>query len=336
MADGKVAGLCPESQANNSRRQSLIPADELARLCADGFSKRAMARHFNVAQGTIQKRLRKLGLSAIIVAPKKKEPGDRGFCERCSKPLMTKLQKRFCSRSCARAVQVRPKRALKSCPMCGKRTSNFKFCSVECRSKSRVKSDEHKREVARRSSRRNFRNYCARMQGATPADADMVIIRKIYANCPEGYEVDHIVPIVRGGLHHQDNLQYLPDAANRKKGNKLPEECPDLMALALPANADGTELASMSSGGHRFREILPVDLSGSRKGGSASRDRKSGVHKLSAEQHASNGRKGGLAMKGRPKSPEHVEKLRQASLAKWAARRAEAKSKSGDRPLITV
>ena len=35
------------------------------------------------------------------------------------------------------------------------------------------------------------------------------------------YEVDHIIPISKGGLHHEDNLQYLTIAENRRKSDKL-------------------------------------------------------------------------------------------------------------------
>ena len=54
-----------------------------------------------------------------------------------------------------------------------------------------------------------------------PPDADEEQIKAIYAACPKGYEVDHKIPISRGGLHHQDNLQYLLMAENRRKSNKL-------------------------------------------------------------------------------------------------------------------
>lgn len=47
------------------------------------------------------------------------------------------------------------------------------------------------------------------------------LIRDFYYNCPEGYEVDHIVPISRGGKHCISNLQYLTPEENRKKASRL-------------------------------------------------------------------------------------------------------------------
>ncbi len=35
------------------------------------------------------------------------------------------------------------------------------------------------------------------------------------------YHVDHIYPLSKGGLHHEDNLQILPSEDNLKKGNKI-------------------------------------------------------------------------------------------------------------------
>lgn len=49
-------------------------------------------------------------------------------------------------------------------------------------------------------------------------------IKQIYRNCPEGYEVDHIIPINGKnvcGLHVPWNLQYLTSEDNLKKGNLL-------------------------------------------------------------------------------------------------------------------
>ena len=58
----------------------------------------------------------------------------------------------------------------------------------------------------------------------TPKWADLEAIKEIYLNCPEGYEVDHIIPLhgkYVSGLHISSNLQYLSKADNRRKSNKF-------------------------------------------------------------------------------------------------------------------
>mgnify|MGYP000263466370 CR=1 FL=1 len=66
--------------------------------------------------------------------------------------------------------------------------------------------------------------YHAERLKRTPAWADFELIELIYAECPVGYHVDHIIPL-RGklvsGLHVPENLQYLPAAVNCSKGNNF-------------------------------------------------------------------------------------------------------------------
>jgi 5-methylcytosine-specific restriction endonuclease McrA len=52
-------------------------------------------------------------------------------------------------------------------------------------------------------------------------DADRKAIKEFYDNCPLGYEIDHIIPISKGGQHTLENLQYLTIQENRQKSNKL-------------------------------------------------------------------------------------------------------------------
>jgi len=50
------------------------------------------------------------------------------------------------------------------------------------------------------------------------------LVREFYFNRPEGFEVDHIVPVSRGGRHILSNLRYVTHEENAKKWNKLIEE----------------------------------------------------------------------------------------------------------------
>jgi len=66
-----------------------------------------------------------------------------------------------------------------------------------------------------------WQRYMAKRKNQTPKDADIKTLQKFYINCPAGYEVDHICPVSKGGLHTIENLQYLTVSENRKKSNKL-------------------------------------------------------------------------------------------------------------------
>lgn len=62
-----------------------------------------------------------------------------------------------------------------------------------------------------------------RVKEATPKWVDKKQLKKIYMERPEGFHVDHVIPINgKGvcGLHVPWNLQYLPASVNIKKGNK--------------------------------------------------------------------------------------------------------------------
>ena len=63
--------------------------------------------------------------------------------------------------------------------------------------------------------------YRARMKAQIVPGEDIQPIQDFYANCPDGYEVDHIIPLSKGGLHSLSNLQYLTITENRKKSNKI-------------------------------------------------------------------------------------------------------------------
>ena len=78
-------------------------------------------------------------------------------------------------------------------------------------------TEEHKRAIKREC----WARYDAKKKYNTPHDEDLTLIKEFYQNCPIGYEVDHIIPVSKGGLHSISNLQYLTKTENRKKGNKI-------------------------------------------------------------------------------------------------------------------
>lgn len=62
----------------------------------------------------------------------------------------------------------------------------------------------------------------ARYLQRTPPWSEKKAIREMYRRCPEGYHVDHIIPLLGklvSGLHVVANLQYLPASENCRKQN---------------------------------------------------------------------------------------------------------------------
>jgi len=67
----------------------------------------------------------------------------------------------------------------------------------------------------------SLRNHAKRKLRIVPW-SETEAIKAFYEACPEGYEVDHIVPLLGktvSGLHVLGNLQYLTRAENRAKRN---------------------------------------------------------------------------------------------------------------------
>lgn len=130
------------------------------------------------------------------------------------------------------------------CPKCGdtrrKRTRDCPTClnkrSREFHKRDRVKNPEKYKKLAKDNYEKHrglFKVHARirkkRVKQATP---DWMIpmhgkeMAEIYGNVPEGYDVDHIVPLAGGrkicGLNLPWNLQYLKKEENREKSNKFP------------------------------------------------------------------------------------------------------------------
>jgi len=139
---------------------------------------------------------------------------------------------------------------MKPCRDCGSTDispGNVKIQNWQCRSckngysreqgfkyRSRPEVREHRAEVKkawvktqsgleshRRANRKSDAQRRAQKLGQTSNTANKMLIDWVYDNCPEGHHVDHIHPLSKGGLHHQDNLQYLTAEENLRKGNRI-------------------------------------------------------------------------------------------------------------------
>lgn len=101
----------------------------------------------------------------------------------------------------------------------GKEFNYWKCLTCES-AMARERHEKKKHDPVYQTKKNHHRNlYRARL--SIPCNADKVKLKEFYQNCPEGYEVDHIIPLSRGGLHHPDNLQYLTREQNRSKSNKI-------------------------------------------------------------------------------------------------------------------
>lgn len=100
------------------------------------------------------------------------------------------------------------------------RKKNSQLNKVTSRKKY-LKSDKGKIAIKRRGAIRS-RRHRDLSKNLTPEEKEQ--IRDFYAKRPEGYHVDHIIPLCKGGKHHVSNLQYLTAEENFKKSSYTPEE----------------------------------------------------------------------------------------------------------------
>lgn len=96
--------------------------------------------------------------------------------------------------------------------------------------RNRERSNNHKKKYGRnnpRVKRFSTANRRAKLLQATPkwlTPEQRKEIRDIYLSCPDGYEVDHKIPLQGenvSGLHVPWNLQHLTIRENRAKNNKV-------------------------------------------------------------------------------------------------------------------
>jgi len=145
---------------------------------------------------------------------------------------------KFCSRSCSASYNNKGKRRhgqapeSRACAQCNTvfvvaGSNSKKYCNNKCQAAhdfQKYFTEEEKMNAERMNNRKATSRYRIKHTFKIDPTANTEIINRIYENTPLGFEVDHIVPLSRGGKHHESNLRYLLAMDNRKKNNKLDEE----------------------------------------------------------------------------------------------------------------
>lgn len=144
--------------------------------------------------------------------------------------------------SLERSLTVDPELQVIKCRYCKcqkplKAFAKNKRCSLgrektcyDCRTRNKSVSKETRSKYAKTYYQKNRRlclarnkQYKRKIKQATPPWVNMAEIKQFYQNRPEGYHVDHVIPLkgkLVSGLHVLWNLQYLPSTENIRKGNK--------------------------------------------------------------------------------------------------------------------
>ncbi len=166
-------------------------------------SRKECADFFGCSDPLIKQKIQKYGLQKPKhLENKNKERKETLYCENCESSFIVS---RF------RATSKKWK---------------LQFCSHSCSSKFRYLGDDHKRALINyHASLRRSRIKCAFDETAIQEKINFFYKEAVKLSEETGipHEVDHIIPISKGGKHHENNLQILTATENRKKHNKIME-----------------------------------------------------------------------------------------------------------------
>jgi hypothetical protein len=181
-----------------------ITKEQLEQLyIVENKSRKECAEFFGCSDPLIKQKIRKYGLQKPkYLQSKNVERKETLYCGNCGSPFIVS---RF------RAINEKWK---------------LRFCSHSCSSQFRYLGEEHKRAVLNSIS---ARRRC-RVKDAFDETANQEKINEIYCEAKRlsektgiRYEVDYIIPISKGGKHHENNLQIITMSENRKKHSKIME-----------------------------------------------------------------------------------------------------------------
>jgi 5-methylcytosine-specific restriction endonuclease McrA len=154
-------------------------------------------------------------------------------CEHCGKPFgefRRGRPRRFCGASCRlRRIQVLEPCQKIICAGCPteftQKQHGQKFCSIKCQNITRWRTSTHKRRIRLRSQTTvveliQHDDIFARDRWRCQLCGVRVLKSKRGTHDPRAPELDHIIPISRGGAHVKTNVQCACHACNMAKADK--------------------------------------------------------------------------------------------------------------------
>ena len=193
----------PKYLQNTCKKFNIMKEKLYQLYIIENKTRKECAEFFGCSDPLIKQKIRKYGLQKPKhLQSKNVERKETLYCENCGSSFIVS---RF------RATNEKWK---------------LRFCSHSCSSEFRYLGEDHKRAVLNSIA---ARRRC-RIRDAFDETADQQKINEIYCKAKQlteetgiSYEVDHIIPISKGGKHHEDNLQIITMSENRKKHNKIIE-----------------------------------------------------------------------------------------------------------------
>lgn len=133
------------------------------------------------------------------------------------------------------------KARLHSCPVCGKQTTNPKFCSKDCRVKANNANKEIKRrakikaalkdkDISVRGLYKRDKGVCYLCGGRCDL-SDYIIKRGAFIAGDSYPSIDHVIPLAKGGAHAWNNVKLAHRRCNYLKGDKKIETISPLGAI---------------------------------------------------------------------------------------------------------